>query len=91
MSKKYSTEELVKGLVSLRDFGGEVSLDIGVDCLIDTIIARLRAGDKLCEETKEADAVICRLCKAVNPQHSKCTSCEDRESRAKAIAEFEGK
>jgi len=55
------------------------------------IIARLRAADKLCGELQEADLVICRLCKKVNPQHSKCTSCEDRETRLKAIADYDGK
>ena len=48
-------------------------------------------------ELKEADAVICELCKRLNPQHiwmnndKGCEWCEDRDSRLKAIAKVEGK
>jgi hypothetical protein len=43
------------------------------------------------EQLKEADAVICDLCKCLNPQHVNCTSCEERKIRLKAIAKAEGK
>ena len=43
-------------------------------------------------EVVEADKVICQLCKRLNPQHAQtpfregCNSCEERESRLKALA-----
>lgn len=30
-------------------------------------------------EIEEAELMICRLCKIVNPQHAECTSCQSRE------------
>jgi len=43
------------------------------------------------EQLKEADAVICDLCKRLNPQHENCDYCQDREPRLNAIAKAEGK
>ena len=51
----------------------------------------IAAAPDMYEELVEANAVICHLCKRVNAQHGNCTSCEDRESRLKAIAKAEGK
>jgi len=42
---------------------------------------------QLISELLEADSEICILCKRLNPQHSECTSCEDRERRLALIKE----
>lgn len=50
MKKKYSTDELVKGLEIEKK--GDYQRWVDVDEL-DAIIARLRAADKLCEAAKK--------------------------------------
>jgi len=57
----------------------------------------ISATPRLYEELLEADRVICELCKRLNPQHATadygkgCNSCQDRETRLKALAKAEGK
>lgn len=51
----------------------------------------IAAAPDLYEELLDADQAICGLCKLLNPQHENCTSCEDRNSRLKALAKAEGK
>lgn len=57
----------------------------------------IAAAPNTYEELKEADSIICELCKRLNPQHATadygkgCEWCEDREGRLKAIAKAEGK
>ena len=41
------------------------------------------------EALKEADGVICELCKQLNPQHKNCFICADRESRLIALEKAE--
>jgi len=57
-------------------------------------IPRIKATDDMYEELKEADRVICELCKRLNPQHVTmdshlhdrgCEWCQDRESRLQAL------
>ena len=50
----------------------------------------ISASKDMYEELVKADESICWLCKRLNPQHKDCTSCEERESRLKAIAKAEG-
>lgn len=58
---------------------------------------KMAAAPRLYEELKEVDAVICILCKRLNPQHvtmdngKGCNWCPDREIRLKALALAEGK
>ena len=61
--------------------------------------AQLIASAPNCyKELKEADALICELCKRLNPQHATadyygkgCEWCNERDSRLKALAKAEGK
>lgn len=41
--------------------------------------------EDLLNELILADEVICNMCKKVNPQHSKCTICDERETRLAVI------
>lgn len=51
----------------------------------------------LYEALKEADVVICQLCKRLNPQHTsspyheRCKWCGERDSRLKALSLADGK
>jgi hypothetical protein len=86
--KRFSTDELVK---LIKGSCGQTRWVPLTTKEMNAIIARLRAADKLCEELKESDLAVCELCKIVNPQHSNCTSCKERDDRVKAIADYEGK
>ena len=68
------------------------------DLIRDEASANLiAAAPGLYKELEEADTVICKLCKRLNPQHATadygrgCNSCEEREHRLKAIAKADGK
>lgn len=49
------------------------------------------SSPELYEELKQADRVICHLCKRLNPQHKDCISCADREVRLQILAKAEAK
>ena len=57
----------------------------------------IKASPDMYEALKEADIVICEMCKRLNPQHATadygkgCKWCEDREPRLNALAKAEGK
>ena len=50
----------------------------------------IASAPELYEALKEADAEICRLCKRLNPQHSNCHSCNDRQNRYDVLAKANG-
>jgi len=74
-------------LVFPKSSGGCVARSISSEANAHLIAA----APDLYEELVEADEIICQLCKRLNPQHENCTSCEDRETRLKAILKVEGK
>lgn len=53
----------------------------------------IKAAPALKEALEEADKVICKLCKRLNPQHVSmdygqgCSWCKDRDVRLKALAQ----
>lgn len=57
----------------------------------------ISAAPECYEELKEADRVICELCKRLNPQHATadygkgCDWCQDRDSRLKALTKAKGR
>ena len=52
---------------------------------------QLQDRSDLLEELKQVDDEICGLCKRLNPQHEKCSYCDNRESRLQAITKAETK
>jgi len=50
----------------------------------------MAAAPDLLEALEDADEEICTLCKRLNPQHSECTSCDERDERLIAIAKARG-
>ena len=52
--------------------------------------ALFASAEGLLDELEEADAVLCQMCKRLNPQHADCTSCDDHDSRLAAIAKAYG-
>lgn len=47
------------------------------------------AAQKVVDELKDADSVICELCRRLNPQHeAEDCMCDERESRLRVISKF---
>jgi hypothetical protein len=85
MSETYNTDELEEKLKGAWRF--RLAPDV-----ISTIIARLRAGDKLLGIAKRARFIISVYCKEHIDEYDKAIYCKEHiDEYDKAIAKYEGK
>jgi len=75
----------------------ETAEDVVAEVYSEANASLIAAAPRLYKELKEADRVICELCKRLNPQHATadhgkgCDWCVERDSRLEALTKAECK